>query len=322
MTGLLTFPEIEAARAGLPREVRRTPVVPLAKCPEEVGREQLHLKLENLQVTGAYKIRAAFHFLGSLTHAERAKGVVLASSGNFGQGFAYAGKRLGVKVTVVTPERTSRFKVEAIRAYGADLVFCENNFLARAPKVQEVARERGMVPLDTMEDRRVAAGHASIGLEILEDVPDVETVIVPVGSGGLIAGVASAIKLRAPHVRVVGAQPAAGAAMYRSLKAGEPLTIEDYQTLADALWVMRTYAFPLAHVQERVDDIALVGEEDIAGAFRVLLLRGKVLAEPAGAVPVAAYLAGRVEGAGRTVALVSGGNLNPELTARLLAPVP
>src|SRR3972149_9980749 len=110
MTGLLTFPEIEAARAGLPREIRRTPVVPLAKCPEEVGREQLFLKRENLQVTGAYKIRAAFHFLGSLTEEERAKGVVLASSGNFGHGFAYAGRRLGVKVTVVTPERAHRFQ--------------------------------------------------------------------------------------------------------------------------------------------------------------------------------------------------------------------
>jgi len=284
-----------------------------------VGHEALHLKLENLQVTGAYKIRAAFHFLGSLTGEERAKGVVLASSGNFGQGFAYAGRRLGVRVKVVTPERTSRFKADAIRGYGADLVFCENNFLARAPKVQEVAREWGMVPLDTMEDRRVAIGHASIGLEILEDVSGVETVIVPVGSGGLIAGVASAIKLRAPHVRVVGALPAAGAAMYRSVRAGKPLTVEDYTTLADALWVMRTYAFPLAHVQERVDDLVLVSEEEIAEALRVLLLRGKVLAEPAGAVPVAAFLAGRIEGAGKTVAVVSGGNVNPELAAGLLA---
>ncbi|MDP2956010.1 MAG: threonine/serine dehydratase [Longimicrobiales bacterium] len=319
MTGLITLPEIEEARSRLPREVRRTPVVPLARRPDEVGRETLHLKLENLQVTGAYKIRAAFHYLDSLTEEERAKGVVLASSGNFGHGFAYAGRRLGVKVTVVTPERTHRFKVDAIRGHGADLVFCENNFLARAPKVAEVARESGMLPLDTMEDRRVAVGHASIGLEILEDVPDVETVIVPVGSGGLIAGVASAIKLRAPHVRVVGALPAAGAAMYRSVEAGKPVTIEDYKTLADALWVMRTYAFPLAHVQKRVDDLVLVSEEEIAEAVRVLFLRGKVLAEPAGAVPVAAYLAGRLEGAGKTVALVSGGNLNPDLAAGLLA---
>lgn len=318
MTRLLTLHEIDQARSRLPGDVRRTPVVPLAAGPGEVGQEALYLKLENLQTTGAYKVRAAFHFLRSLTEEERARGVVLASSGNFGQGFAYAGKRLGVKVTVVTPERTSLFKAEAIQGYGAELVFCENDFLARAPKVEEVARERGIVPLDTMEDRRVAAGHGSIGLEIIEDVPDVDTVIVPVGSGGLIAGVASAIKLRAPHVRVVGAQPAAGAAMYRSLEAGRPLTIEDHETLADALWVMRTYAFPLSHVQERVDEMVLVSEEEIREAFRVLVFRGKVLAEPAGAVPVAAYLAGRIEAAGRAVAVVSGGNVTPDLAARLL----
>ncbi|MBI4540476.1 MAG: pyridoxal-phosphate dependent enzyme [Gemmatimonadetes bacterium] len=319
MTDFLSLEEIEEARSRLPPEVRHTPVVPLARGPGEVGGERLYLKLENLQVTGSYKARAAFHFLGSLTPEERARGVVLASSGNFGQAFAYAGKRLDVPVAVVTPQRTSRFKVEAIRGYGADLVFCEDSFLARRPKVDEVARDRGMVPLDTMEDRRVAVGHASIGLEILEDLPDVEAVIVPVGSGGLVAGVASAIKLRAPHVRVVGAQPAAGAAMYRSLEAGEPLTIGDYKTMADALWVMRIYAFPFAHVRERVDEVVLVSEDEIAEAFRVLLHRGKVLGEPAGAVPVAAYLSGKVNGRSKTVAVVSGGNVNPELAARLAA---
>ena len=319
MSGLITREEIEAARAGLPAAIRRTPILPLARGPEEVGTEDLFLKLENFQITGAYKPRAAFHILGTLGAEERRMGVAMPSSGNFAQGFAIAGRMMGVRVAVVMPEMTSPYKVEATRGYGAEVVFSENDYAKRQPMVEETARARGMIPINIQTDRRVPIGHSSIGLEILEDLPGVETVIVPISSGGLIAGVASAIKLKAPGVRVVGAQPAGAAAMHRSLRAGAPTPIEKWETMADALSATRVSQFLFDHVRERVDEMVLVTEEEVADAFRLLLHRAKVLAEPGGAVAAAACLSAKVRGAGKTAALVSGGNMTAELAAKLAA---
>ena len=325
MSDLITLDEIEEARKGLPADIRWTPLVPFSRTSVEVGSERFHLKLENLQVTGAYKPRAAFHILGSLSPDERRQGVVMSSSGNFAQAFAYAGKRLGVPVVVVMMGKTSPYKVEAIRGYGTEIVFCENNYLARRPMMEKVARERGLLLIDSTEDRRVATGHAGIGMEILDDMPDVETVIVPASSGGLIAGVASAIKLRDPKVRVVGVNPEGGAAVYESLRAGEPVSLDHWESMADGLSATRPGDFPFAHIQERVDDVVLVSEEEIAEAFRLLLSRGKILAEPAGAVSVAAWMTGKAGDSGKTVAVISGGNVTEEIVSTLLGgelPVP
>ena len=318
MTDLITLSEILGAREKLPADLRRTPFLPLARTAEELGHEALFLKLENLQVTGAYKPRAAFHILQSLTAGERKRGVVMPSSGNFAQGFAFAGSRLGAKVIVVMPENTSPLKVKATRGYGAEVVLCENDYSKRQPVVEEVARERGMIPIHIGTDRRVPIGHAGVGLEILEDLPTVDTIIVPVSSGGLISGLASAVKLQRPSVRVIGAQPAGAPAMYRSLQAGEPVKLDEWHTMADALTATQIYPFLFEHVKSRVDDLVLVSEEEIAVAFRLLVLQGKIMPEPAGAVAVAAFLSGKVKAAGQVVAVVSGGNVRPQLAARLL----
>ena len=223
---LVTFEDIRKAREALPSLIRRTPIIPFSRDSAEVGREKLFLKAENLQVTGAYKPRAAFTVINFLSPEERAKGVVLSSSGNFAQGFAYAGACLGIPIVVVMMDRASPYKVEATRGYGAEVVFCGNDPLARQPKVAEIALARGMAEINTWENHMVVAGHASIGLEIVEDFPDVETILVPVSSGGLSAGVSTAVKLSRPDVKVIGVQPVNANAAYVSMQKGEPTTID------------------------------------------------------------------------------------------------
>lgn len=316
---LITLDDIERIRAGLPDVVRRTPILPLARDSAEVGNEALFLKCENLQVTGAYKVRAAFAVMNALTPEQRAKGVVLASSGNFAQAFAYAGALTGTPIVIVMLDRASPYKVEATRGYGAEVVFCGNDALSRQPTVEKIGRERGMTAIDTWEERPIAMGHGSIGLEIVEDMPLVETVLVPVSSGGVAAGIAAAVKLRRPDVRVVGVQPENANAAYVSMQRGEPTTINHWDSIADGLSAVRPGAFPFRHLQTFMDEIVLVSERDIAVAFRTLLFRSKILAEPAGAVAAAAFLSGRVPQDRRTVAAVTGGNVTEAMVAQMLA---
>ncbi|MEQ8248210.1 MAG: threonine/serine dehydratase [Alphaproteobacteria bacterium] len=318
MTQFVTLEEIRAAHENLPAIVRRTPIVPLARTPSEIGRESLYLKLENLQVTGAYKVRAAFNTIRVMGPQNLKHGLVLTSSGNFAQAFALAGQRHDIPIVVVMMDRTSPFKVEAARGYGAEVVFCGNDALARQPAAEAVARERGMTVIDTWEERPIPAGHGSLGLELLDQMPDVEQVLVPVSSSGLIAGVATAIKESAPHVAVIGVQPERANAAYVSLRAGTPATIDYWDSIADGLSAVRPGAFPFAHVQRYVDEIVLVTEIDIESAFRTLLYRGKVLGEPAGVVAAAGFLSGRVSAGKKTVALVTGGNITPAMVQRLL----
>jgi threonine dehydratase len=318
MEQLVGLEEIGKAREALPPVIRRTPILPLSRDSAEVGQERLLLKAENLQVTGAYKPRAAFTVINSYTPEERAKGVVLSSSGNFAQGFAYAGACLGVPIVVVMMDRTSPYKVEATKGYGADVVFCGNNPLARQPKVDEIAQGRGMIAIDTWENDQVIAGHASIGLEILEDCPDVEAILVPVSSGGLAAGVATAVKLSRPDVKVIGVQPEKANAAYVSRQKGEPTTIDYWDSLADGLSAVCPGTIPFQHLQKYLDDIVLISEEDIAAAFRTLLFRAKLMGEPAGVVAPAAYLAGKVDAERKTMALVSGGNVTESVVQKML----
>jgi len=318
-TELTTLDTIAAARAGLPEFVRRTPMLPLARTSMEIGRERLHLKCENLQVTGAYKIRAACNMLRSLDAPARARGVVLTSSGNFAQAFAYAGREIGVPICVVMLDGTSPYKVAATREHGAEVVFCGSDALARQPRVECIAAERAMTAIDTWEEAPIIAGHASIGLEIIEQLPDVEQVLVPVSSGGIAAGIATAIKLSRPEVGVVGVQPESANAAYVSLEAGAPTAIDYWDSIADGLSARRPGERPFAHLQAYLDRIVLVSEADIGRAFETLLWRGKLLAEPAGAVASAAYLAGKVDAELRTVATVTGGNLTPDVAERLHA---
>ena len=314
---LTTLEEILTAREKLPGFVRRTPVLPLAIDSMGIGTERLHLKCENLQVTGAYKIRAACNVLNNLDDQARERGVVLTSSGNFAQAFAYSGREMGVPVCVVMLDATSPYKVDATREHGAEVVFCGSDSQQRQPAVMRVATERGMTAIDSWEERPIISGHASIGLEILEQCPDVEQVLVPVSSGGVASGVASAIKLTRPDVKVVGIQPLGANAAYVSLRAGEPTLIDDWDSIADGLSARRPGEFPFAHLQAYLDDLVLITEQDIGRAFKTLLYRAKLLTEPAGAVASAGFLSGKVDTQLKTVSLVSGGNLTHATVEKL-----
>jgi threonine dehydratase len=319
VTRLTSLDDIKAARAALPAVVRRTPILPLARTSKEVGREKLFLKCENLQVTGAYKIRAAFSVLRSLTEEQRKTGVVVTSSGNFAQAYAYAGGQMAVPIVVVMLDSTSPYKVENTKGYGAEVVFCGSDALARQSVVDRVAAERGMTAIDNWEYPPIIPGHASIGLEIAEDCPDVETVLVPVSSGGLSAGVATAIKLTNPKIRVVGVQPERANAAYVSMQKGAPTAIDYWDSIADGLSARRPGEHPFRHLQEYMDEIVLIREQDIADAFRTILYRTKMLSEPAGAVAPAAFLAGKVDIGRKTVAVLSGGNVTEEMVQKMLA---
>ncbi len=318
MDRFVTLAEIEKARAALPPAVRRTPIIPFSADSPDVGAERLFLKAENLQVTGAYKVRAAFTILGALSPEERRKGVVLTSSGNFAQAFGFAGGLTGAPVTVVMLDRTSPYKVAATKGYGAEVVFCGEDALGRQPAVERIAEERGMTAIDTWEEPMGTTGHGSLGLEIAEDMPDVETVLVPVSSGGVAAGVGAAIKETLPDVRVVGVQPERANAAYVSLQKGEPTAIDYWDSIADGLSAVRPGAFPFRHIQKYLDGIVLVSEADIARAFRSLLMRAKIMAEPAGAVAAAGFLAGKVDTGRKTVACVTGGNVTAGMARKMM----
>jgi threonine dehydratase len=308
----VTLKEIEAASKALPTIVRRTPLLPYASEPSELGSERLFLKLENFQPTGSYKVRAAFTVIAALTQEQKDRGIVFVSSGNFSQAFALAGKHYGVRTRVVMLAETSPSKISATRALGADVDLFNGPALARQARAAELGRESGMTVINTFEERSIIVGHGTLGLEILRDLSDVEQILVPVSSGGLSAGVATAVKQVAPHVRVIGVQPQGANAAYLSLAAGRPVTIEHWNSIADGLTARRPGEYPFFHLRRYLDEIVLVDERDIAIAHVMLRRRAKTVAEPAGAVAVAAFLARRVDVSRRTVAVVSGGNLTDE----------
>lgn len=313
----MTLDDVRQVRERVAPYVRRTPIVPLAADASEVGRERLFLKLDNLQVTSAFKPRAAFAVMLALTPEERARGVVLTSSGNFAQAFAYAGRLLASPIVVVMLRQSSAYKIDAAKALGAEVVFVDDP-LARHPTVEEVAGERAMTPIDVWEHPFVTMGHGCLGLEILEQLPDADTVLMPVSSGGGAAGVATAVKLTRPDVRVIGVQPRGANAAYRSLREGRLVTLDRWESVADGLSARRPGAYPLRHLREYLDGIVLVDEEDITEAFRTLLFRGKILAEPAGAVAAAGFLSGKARVGSKTVACVTGGNVTDTVARTLL----
>ena len=316
---LTTLQDIEDAREALPSIVRRTPIVPLAPESCDIGHEKLFLKAECLQVTGAYKVRAAFNVLRCLSELERKRGIVLASSGNFAQAFAFAGAQLGVSVVVVMLDQTSTYKVTATQELGAEVVFCGRDALNRQPTVDAIAGDRDITAIDTWEHPSVIAGHGSIGLEVIEDAPEVEQILVPVSSGGVAAGIATAVKLSAPHIRIIGVQPEGANAYFLSRKAGKPVALSRWDTIADGLSARFPGVYPFHHLQEYLDDVVLVSEKDIAASFRSLLFRGKLLVEPAGAVAAAAFFSGKVDRDRTTVAAVTGGNVTAETVQTLLS---
>ncbi len=318
MTELIQVSDIEAAAAALPSVIRRTPILPVARDSGEIGNERCFVKCENLQVTGAYKIRAAFTMLNALDAAARKKGVVLTSSGNFAQAFAYAGRTMGVPITVVMLDHTSAYKVAATQGHGGEVYFCGTDALERQPTVLALAADRGMTAIDTWEEPPITAGHGTIGLEIVRDFPDVQQVLVPVSSGGVAGGIATAVKECRPDVKMIGVQPERANAAYVSMQEGRPTTIDYWDSIADGLSAVRPGTFPFRHLQRYLDDIVLISESDIANTFCTILQRAKLLGEPAGVVAAAAFLSGKVDTSLTTVAALTGGNLTEETRQRLI----
>lgn len=317
-----TLAEFEDAAAVLRDVIVKTPFDVSENLSEVLG-QPVHLKLENLQRTGSFKIRGATYRLSRLTEAERARGVVAASAGNHAQGVALAAQKLGIPATIFMPLGVPVPKLLATRGYGAEVILEGATVETPLRLAAEFAERTGAVLIHPFDHRDVIVGQGTLGLELWDAVPDLDTVVVGIGGGGLIAGVAAAVKARAAAagrtVRVIGVQAQNSAAYPASLAAGEPLTVPTLPTIADGIAVARPGDITFDFVEELVDEVITVTDDDIARALLVLLERSKQVVEPAGAVGVAAILAGKVQASGPTAVILSGGNIDPLLLQRVVA---
>ncbi len=291
---MLSLAAIREARDRIADVARVTPIEYSHTFSERTG-AAVHLKLENFQRTGAFKIRGALNRITTLSDAEQAAGVVTASAGNHAQGVALAATRAGVDATIVMPEHAPISKVKATRSYGARVVLAGVDYEEAQARAHEIEREEGRTYVHAFDDEMVMAGQGTIGLEIVSQQPDVETVIVPIGGGGLIAGIATAIKAQQPDVRVIGVQAEGAASVAESLAAGEIRERDSVDTVADGIATRSVGTQPFAIIQERVDEVVTVSDEEIALAITLLLQRSKTLVEGAGAVALSALLEGRFE---------------------------
>jgi threonine dehydratase len=309
---------IERARERIREFIFLSPCLRSAELTRMTGQE-MYLKLDNLQRTGAFKERGALNKLLTLTDAEKQRGVIAASAGNHAQAVAYHSTQRGIRSQIVMPLMTPLVKVSATRAFGAEVVLHGANYDEACTEAVLRAEADGMTFLHPFDDAEVIQGQGSIGLEILEQVPNIEAVVVPIGGGGLIGGVACAIKERNPNVRIVGVQTERLPSMLRAAEAGEPVTVPAEATIADGIAVRRAAERTLRLVERYVDELVTVDEEEIASAILVLLEREKTLAEGAGAAALAAVLQRKSSlRAERTAVLVCGGNIDVSLLAKII----
>jgi threonine dehydratase len=316
-TAVPSLDEIEAARRVLEGIAARTPMEVSRYLGSVVG-APVHLKCENLQRTGAFKIRGASYRLSRLTVEERARGVVAASAGNHAQGVALAARLLGARATVFMPETAPLPKVAATRAYGAEIRLLGQSLAEPLIAAAEYAEQTGSVFIHPFEHRDVIAGQGTAGLELFEQCPDVATVLVCAGGGGLVSGIAAAVKSRRPDVRVVAVQAEAAAALPLALAAGRPVPLDVMSTMADGIAVPAPGELTFAHVRGLVDEVRTVTEEDLSRALLFCLERAKLVVEPAGVAAVAAVLADPEAFAPPVVAVISGGNIDPVLLLKVV----
>jgi threonine dehydratase len=316
---LVSLDDVEAARKLLVPVIRLTPVEQSEPVSNLLGRPIL-LKAEHTQRTGSFKIRGAYHRIAQLHPAQRQAGVVAASAGNHAQGVALAASLLGVHSTIFMPEAAPLPKVQATRAYGAEVVLGGLVFDDALAAARTHAETTGAVFVSPFDDPAVIAGQGTMGLELAEQAPEAGTYVVSVGGGGLISGVAAALKARRPGCRVVGVEAEGAASMTAALAAGRPVKLERIDTMADGIANKVVSDLTLAHVQALVDEVVTVSEEDLSRALLMLLERAKTLVEPAGAAPLAAILAGRVTAPPDqpVCLLLSGGNVDPTLLMRVI----
>lgn len=310
----LTPGDVVAARQRIAPLIRRTPLLPSSALSRHRG-ASIYLKAETLQETGTFKVRGAANKILSLSPEQRVRGVVTASTGNHGRAVSHVARELGIPATVCISERVPQNKVQALQRTGAQVVVEGQGQDEAAERAFALQHERGLTMVHPFDDPLVIAGQGTIGLELLDDLPQLDAVLVPLSGGGLISGIALALKSKAPAIRVLGVSMQRAPVMYHSLQAGHPVQMPEEETLADSLLggigLDNHYTFPL--VQQLVDDVILVSEDEIARAMAFLLVEEHLVAEGAGAVGVAALLAGKVAKPGKHVALViSGGNVAPD----------
>ena len=304
----LTIGEIREARERIRTHILCTPVLRMNSLDRFLGC-RVYVKAECMQTTGSFKLRGVMNKVLSLSAEELERGLVAASSGNHGMALAYAGWKLGVRVTVVLPDTAARVKAERIRAWGAETVCCEVS--KRFEVAESLCRERGATLVPPYNDEAVMAGQGTMGLEIVRQCPELDALVVPVSGGGLLGGVAAAVRGLLPRVRIFGAEPAALPRYMESLRAGKPVTVEGRRTVADALVSQRPGDLCFPWVASQTDGVLDVGEEDILRGMKLLLMEGKLLCEPSSAIGIGAALAGLVPaGPGdRVCFVISGGNV-------------
>lgn len=304
-TPLVSLDAIRDAAARIRGVAVRTPLLRA----EWIAGGDVWLKPEMLQRGGAFKFRGAYTFLSSLSPEERARGVIAPSSGNHAQAVALAARLFGVPATVVMPTTVTAPKRAGAERLGARIVLAGTTTKDRMDRALEFVAEEGLTLVPPFDDATIIAGQGTVGVEIVEDLPDVETVVVPVGGGGLSAGVATAVKRLKPSARVVGVEPSGAPKLTAARRAGHPVTLAQTHSIADGLMSIRIGTIPFAHHEAFLDDVVTVDDSAIRDAVRHLLDRSKLVAEPSGAITVAGLLTGAVRAAGPTVVVLSGGNV-------------
>lgn len=317
-TSLVTLADLRAAADILRGVAVRTPLLPDDALSEKLG-QRILVKPETLQRGGAFKFRGAYTYLAKLSEAERARGVITASSGNHGQGVALAAKLFGTRATIVMPTTVPRAKRDGAERLGARCFYHGVTTAERIERANEIQGAEGLTFVPPFDDDTIIAGQGTCGLEIVEDLPEVGTVLVPIGGGGLSSGVASAVKLLAPTARVIGVEPSGSPKFTKARAAGQPVTIPANPTgLADGLLAVRIGTRNFHHLQAHLDDVVTVPDNVLPCAMQYALERLKLLCEPSGAITLAALLDGTVKPQGPTVAILSGGNIEYDGVRALL----
>jgi threonine dehydratase len=316
---MLDLAAVRDARVRIANRIHLTPTFTSRRLGERAG-VRLFLKCESLQKTGSFKVRGALNKLASLSDDERARGVITVSAGNHAQAMAWAAQSAGVHAVVVMPKTASPAKVEASRGYGAEVVLHGASGNESFPHAHELARERGLTFVHPFDDERICAGAGTTGLELLEQVADLDVVVVPIGGGGLISGIAVAIKESNPKIRVYGVEPTGAASTRLSLDSGRAMRLTSLNTIADGLAAPMTGELNYEIVKRYVDDVIVIDDDVIAEGLRQLLFSAKLLAEPAGAAAVGALLAKAVpvRQSERVAAIVSGGNVDAAKLAKIV----
>jgi len=305
---LVTIDDIEAAAEVLEPVAVRTPLLPVDAVSDRVG-APVYIKPEMLQRSGAFKFRGAYNFLARMDPALRRRGVIAPSSGNHAQAVALAAKLFGVPATVVMPTTVTAAKRGGAERLGARVVLAGRTTADRMAKAEELTQSEGLTLVPPYDHPVIIAGQGTVGLEIAEDMPDVDAVLVPVGGGGFSAGVATAIKARCPQARVIGVEPTNAPKLSRARAAGHPVKLDHTAGLADGLLAVEVGTIPFAHHQRFIDEVVTVDDDALVRAMRLLLDRMKIVVEPSGAITIAALLEGRFTPRGPTVAVLSGGNI-------------